>query len=66
MGRDEAAARQAEAEQRLATIEAVLQKARALRALVGDEVICQGEALLQETQAEAEVARLRSEAEAAH
>jgi len=34
--RDEAAARQAEAEQQLAAIEAALSKARALRALVGD------------------------------
>jgi hypothetical protein len=64
--RDEAAARQAEAEQQLAAIEAALRKARALRALVGNEVIGQGETLLQETRAaaQAEVARLRSTAEA--
>jgi hypothetical protein len=52
--RDEAAARQAEAEQQLAAIEAALKKARGLRALVGDEVISRGEVLLQETRAAAQ------------
>ena len=65
--RDEAAARQTEAEQQLAAIEAALRKARTLRALMGDEVISQGEALLEQTRAEAqaEMTRLQAEAEAA-
>jgi hypothetical protein len=65
--RDEAAARKAEAEQRLAPIEEGLNKARALRALVGEEVISQGEALLEQTWAETqtEVTRLQAEAETA-
>jgi hypothetical protein len=65
--RDEAAARKAEAEQQLAPIEEALEKARALRALVGDEVISQGEALLEQTwaKAQAEVSRLQTEAESA-
>jgi hypothetical protein len=65
--RDEAAARKAEAEQQLAPIEKALNKARALRALVGEEVISQGEALLERTWAETqtEVTRLQAEAEAA-
>jgi hypothetical protein len=43
------------------------EKARALRALVGDEVISQGEALLEQTwtEAQAEVTRLQAEAESA-
>jgi len=56
--RDEAAARKAEAQQQLAPIEEALRKARALRALVGEEVISQGEA-------QAEVSRLQAEAESA-
>ena len=65
--RDEAAARQTEAEQQLAVIEAALRKARTLRALTGDEVIFQGEALLEQTrtEAQAEMTRLQAEAEAA-
>jgi len=64
--RDEAAARKAEAEQQLAPIKEALRKARALRALVGDEVISQGEALLGQTwtEAQAEVTRLQAEADA--
>jgi F0F1-type ATP synthase membrane subunit b/b' len=50
----EAAAHKAEAEQQLAPIEEALRKARALRALVGEEVISQGEALLEQTWAEAQ------------
>jgi hypothetical protein len=65
--RDEAATRKAEAEQQLAPIEEALRKARALRALVGEEVISQGEALLEQTwaEAQAEVTRLQAEAESA-
>jgi chromosome segregation protein len=65
--RDEAAARKAEAQQQLAPIEEALNKARALRALVGEVVISQGEALLEQTwaEAQAEVTRLQTEAEAA-
>jgi hypothetical protein len=65
--RDEAAARKAEAEQQLAPIEEALRKARALRALVGEEVISQGEALLEQswTEAQAEVTHLQAEAESA-
>ncbi|MDY7076552.1 MAG: hypothetical protein SXV54_06460 [Chloroflexota bacterium] len=65
--RDEAAARQTEAEQQLAAIEVALRKARTLRALTGDEVIFQGEALLEQTrtEAQAEMTRLQAEAEAA-
>jgi hypothetical protein len=65
--RDEAAARKAEAEQELAPIEEALRKARALRALVGEEVISQGEALLEQTweEAQVEVSRLQAEAGAA-
>ena len=65
--RDEAAARKAEAEQQLAPIEEALGKARSLRALLGEEVIFQGEALLEQTwsEAQAEVTRLQAEAESA-
>ena len=65
--RDEAAARKTEAERQLAVVEAALTKARTLRALVGDETISQGEALLEQTwaEAQAEVTRLQTEAEAA-
>jgi hypothetical protein len=65
--RDEAATRKAEAEQQLAPIEEALRKARALRVLVGEEVISQGEALLEQTwtEAQAEVTRLQAEAESA-
>ncbi|MBN1812380.1 MAG: hypothetical protein JXA14_11125 [Anaerolineae bacterium] len=65
--RDEAAAHKAEAERRLATVEEALKKAHALKALLGDAVISQGEALLQEARQEAqvEVERLVAEAEAA-
>jgi hypothetical protein len=65
--RDGAAARKSEAEQQLAVVETALTKARALRALVGDETISQGEALLEQTwaEAQAEVTRLQTEAETA-
>ena len=65
--RDEAAARQAEAEQQLTVIETALKKARTLVALVGDDVISQGEALLEQTwaSAQAEVTCLQAEGEAA-
>jgi hypothetical protein len=65
--RDEAAARKAEAEQQFAVVETALTKARTLRALVGDETISQGEALLEQTwaEAQAEVTRLQTEAETA-
>jgi hypothetical protein len=65
--RDEAAVHKAEAERRLATVEEALKKAHALKALLGDAVISQGETLLEEARQEAqvEVERLVAEAEAA-
>jgi hypothetical protein len=65
--RDEAATRKVEAERRLATVEEALKKAHALKALLGDAVVSQGETLMEEArqEAQAEVERLVAEAEAA-
>jgi hypothetical protein len=62
--RDEASARKAAAEQQLAAVEAAVKKARALRALLGDDLVSQGEALLEQSWAEAQAELTRLQAEA--
>ena len=65
--RDEAAARRSEAQRQLAAIEAAMGKARTLRAILGDETLSQGQALLEQVQEEAQagVGRLTAQAEEA-